>query len=38
MIRGLYTAAAGMLTGLLRHESIVQNLANVRTVGYKADR
>jgi flagellar basal-body rod protein FlgG len=38
MIRGLYTAAAGMLTGLLRHESIVHNLSNVRTVGYKADR
>lgn len=38
MIRGLYTAAAGMLAGLLRQETIVQNLANVRTVGYKADR
>ena len=38
MIRGLYTAAAGMLTGLLRHEGVVHNLSNVRTVGYKADR
>lgn len=38
MIRGLYTAAAGMLSGLLRHETIVHNLANVRTIGYKADR
>lgn len=38
MIRGLYTAAAGMLTGLLRHETIVHNLSNVRTTGYKADR
>jgi flagellar basal body rod protein FlgG len=38
MIRGLYTAAAGMISGLLRHESIIQNLSNVRTVGYKADR
>ncbi len=38
MIRGLYTAAAGMLAGLLRQETIVQNLSNVRTVGYKADR
>ncbi|MEW5960289.1 MAG: flagellar hook-basal body protein [Chloroflexota bacterium] len=37
MIRGLYTVAAGMLTGLMRHETIVHNLANVRTVGYKAD-
>lgn len=38
MIRGLYTAAAGMLSGLLRHETIIHNLANVRTIGYKADR
>ncbi len=38
MIRGLYTAAAGMLTGLFRHETTVHNLANVRTAGYKADR
>lgn len=38
MIRGLYTAAAGMLSGMLRQESIIQNLSNVRTVGYKADR
>lgn len=38
MIRGLYTSAAGMLSGLLRHETIVHNLSNLRTVGYKADR
>jgi flagellar basal-body rod protein FlgG len=38
MIRGLYTAAAGMLAGLARHETIVHNLANTQTVGYKADR
>ncbi|MCB0155429.1 MAG: flagellar hook-basal body protein [Anaerolineae bacterium] len=38
MIRGLYTAAAGMLSNLMRHESIVHNLANVQTTGYKADR
>jgi flagellar basal-body rod protein FlgG len=38
MIRGLYTAAAGMLTGLIRHETVVHNLSNVRTIGYKADR
>jgi flagellar basal-body rod protein FlgF len=37
MIRGLYTAAAGMLAGLMRQETIIHNLANVRTVGYKAD-
>ncbi|MCB0176611.1 MAG: flagellar hook-basal body protein [Anaerolineae bacterium] len=38
MIRGLYTAAAGMLSGLMRHETIVHNLSNLRTIGYKADR
>jgi flagellar basal-body rod protein FlgF len=38
MIRGLYTSAAGMLAGLRRYESVVQNLSNVRTIGYKADR
>jgi flagellar basal-body rod protein FlgF len=38
MIRGIYTAAAGMLTGLIRHETIVHNLSNVRTIGYKTDR
>jgi flagellar basal-body rod protein FlgF len=37
MIRGLYTAAAGMLSNLVKHETIVQNLTNVRTIGYKAD-
>lgn len=38
MIRGLYTSAAGMLSNLFRHETIIHNLANLRTVGYKADR
>jgi flagellar basal-body rod protein FlgF len=38
MIRGLYTATSGMLAGLLRHETIIHNLSNVQTVGYKADR
>jgi len=37
MDRGLYTAASGMIAGLLRQEAIVQNLSNMRTVGYKAD-
>jgi flagellar basal-body rod protein FlgG len=37
MIRGLYTAAAGMLAGLMRQETIIHNLANTQTVGYKAD-
>ncbi|MEC0373005.1 flagellar hook-basal body protein [Paenibacillus chibensis] len=35
MIRGLYTAAAGMLTQESRHDTAVQNLANVNTPGYK---
>ncbi|GIP28733.1 flagellar hook-basal body complex protein FlhO [Paenibacillus sp. J23TS9] len=35
MIRGLYTAAAGMLTQENRHDTAVQNLANVNTPGYK---
>jgi flagellar basal-body rod protein FlgG len=38
MIRGLYTAAAGMIAGMLRHETIVHNLSNVNTTGFKADR
>jgi flagellar basal body rod protein FlgG len=29
MIRGLYTAAAGMLAGIILQEGIIQNLANV---------
>ena len=37
MIRGIYTSAAGMLSNLFRHETIVQNLTNVNTIGYKAD-
>ncbi|BFH65592.1 MULTISPECIES: flagellar hook-basal body protein [Paenibacillus] len=35
MIRGLYTAAAGMMTQESRHDTAVQNLANVNTPGYK---
>lgn len=35
MIRGLYTAAAGMLTQESRHDTAVQNLANINTPGYK---
>ena len=37
-MRGFYTSAAGMVAGVRRYETIVQNLSNVRTVGYKADR
>ncbi|MGN7359277.1 flagellar hook-basal body protein [Paenibacillus sp. SAF-054] len=35
MIRGFYTAAAGMLTQENRHDTAVQNLANINTPGYK---
>lgn len=36
MIRGLYSAAAGMLSSQLREGVIADNLANGGTVGYKA--
>lgn len=35
MIRGLYTAAAGMITQQRRHDTATQNLANINTPGYK---
>ncbi len=35
MIRGIYSAASGMVTGLLRQETISHNLSNMETVGYK---
>ncbi|MGF7049070.1 flagellar basal-body rod protein FlgG [Paenibacillus sp. DS2015] len=35
MIRGLYTAAAGMMTEQRRHDTITQNIANINTTGYK---
>ena len=35
MIRGLYTAATGMLVQELKPENISNNLANVNTAGYK---
>lgn len=37
MIRGLYTAASGMLSESLRTDTIANNLANVDTTGYKKD-
>lgn len=37
MIRGLYTAASGMLAGQKQQEVIADNLANVETTGYKAN-
>ena len=37
MIRGLYTAAAGMMTNIIRQQANTNNLANVATIGYKED-
>lgn len=38
MIRGLYTAASGMLVQSIRNDVVANNLANVDTVGFKRDR
>ncbi|MFP4975399.1 flagellar hook-basal body protein [Paenibacillus sp. CN-4] len=35
MIRGLYTAAAGLVTQQRRHDTATQNIANLNTMGYK---
>lgn len=37
MLRGLYTAASGMITEQARTDTIANNLANVNTSGYKRD-
>ncbi|HVA26177.1 MAG TPA: flagellar hook-basal body protein [Chloroflexota bacterium] len=37
MIRGLYTAASSMLAQMRREEVVTNNLANVNTVGFRAD-
>lgn len=38
MIRGLYTAASGMLAAMRRMEFVTNNLANAQTIGFKQDR
>ncbi len=38
MERGLYIAASGMLAQLTRQDQLANDLANVSTAGYKADR
>ncbi|WP_354699775.1 Flagellar basal-body rod protein FlgG [Paraconexibacter sp. AEG42_29] len=38
MERGLYIAASGMLSELTRQNQLANDLANVSTAGYKADR
>ena len=35
MLRGLYTAAAGMIAQQRRHDTVTNNLANIYTPGYK---
>lgn len=35
MIRGLYTAASGMMTMLAKNDSLANNLANINTPGFK---
>ena len=37
MIRGIYTAATGMIAETIRTDTIANNLANVNTSGYKKD-
>src|SRR5690242_4466199 len=37
MIRGMYSATAGMMTMLSRVQTIANNLANVDTPGYRED-
>src|SRR5687768_10303546 len=38
MIRGLYTAASGMVSAMRRMEFVTNNLANTQTVGVKQAR
>lgn len=38
MNRAVYTAASGGLAALARLEAVTQNMANVQTAGYKAER
>jgi flagellar basal-body rod protein FlgG len=38
MIRGLYTAASGMIAGLRMQETVAENLSNLGTPGYKGER
>ncbi|ANE46684.1 flagellar basal body rod protein [Paenibacillus swuensis] len=37
MLRGLYTAAAGMIAQQRRHDTVTNNIANVNTPGFKQD-
>lgn len=35
MLRGLYTAAAGMITQQRRHDTVTNNISNINSPGYK---
>lgn len=35
MLRGLYTAAAGMISQQRRHDTVTNNISNINTPGYK---
>ncbi len=37
MIRGLYTAASGMMTEKIKQETMANNMSNLSTSGYKRD-
>lgn len=37
MLRGLYTAASGMLAQQRRHDTITNNIANINTPGFKGN-
>lgn len=37
MLRGLYTASAGMITQQRKHDAITNNIANLNTPGYKQE-
>ncbi|MFC5653107.1 flagellar hook-basal body protein [Paenibacillus solisilvae] len=37
MLRGLYTAAAGMVAQQHRHDTVTNNISNINTPGYKQD-
>ena len=37
MIRGLYTAVTGLITGEARQSTVTNNIANANTIGFKSD-
>lgn len=38
MIRGLYSVASGLITGEAKQNSIMNNMANLNTTGYKSEK